>query len=60
MKKRFFSLLLAIILILSLNVVAFAEPGGSGAGKIPTSETLPIECLEDDQGEDDDDDQNQQ
>jgi len=70
MKKRLLSLALVVVMILSLNVVAFACPGGGGVGGDPTCCNcgvnpfmapipLPciIECPEDDQGQDCDQDQ---
>ena len=57
MKKRLLGLVLALVMIFSLNVVVFAGPGG-GVHAEPIMITLPIdcpiECPEDCQGEDDD------
>ena len=55
MIKRLLGLLIALVIVLSLNVTVFAWPGGSGAWHEPAMiELPPIECLEDCQGEDDD------
>ena len=59
MMKKFLSLVLAFVMILSLNVVAFAGPGTGGVGDpviIPGPEPINcvIVCPEDGQGEDDD------
>ena len=53
MKKRLLGLLLVLALILSLNVMVFADPG-NGSVDPPTIEgtSLPIECNEDCQCED--------
>jgi len=55
MKKRLLSLILAVAMILSLNVVAFAGPGG-GAEAPPVIASIPIDypihCPENDQGQD--------
>ncbi|MCL2378355.1 MAG: hypothetical protein FWC77_04425 [Defluviitaleaceae bacterium] len=57
MMKRIISLILAVVMMLSLNVVAFADPDG---GIVPEPVSAPIECPENDQSQDDDCDQNQQ
>jgi len=61
MKKRLLSLLLVLILVLSINTVIFAGPGGGVEGEpvmiyLPIDFPIdcPIECPEDCQGEDDD------
>jgi len=66
MKKKLFSIILVVVMALSLNVVAFAGPGGGAEGDpvmgdmpIECPIVYPIECPEDDQGEDDDCDQDQ-
>jgi len=63
MKKRLLSLALAFVMILSLNVTAFASPGGGIVGDpidvigvYPLSIYIPVGCPEDCQGEDDDND----
>ena len=52
MKKRLLGIILAIAIVSGLNVVAFA--GGNGGVNEPTMITIPVECPEDDQGQDDD------
>ena len=70
MKKKLLSLALAIIMILSLNIAAFASPGGGiddepgigvGGPGVPAGRSMtPVECLverpEDCQWDDDDND----
>ena len=54
MKKRLLGLLLVLALALSLNVVAFADPGGGHFPPPPpiAGTSLPIGCGEDCQCED--------
>ena len=54
MKKRLLGILLALALVLSLNVVVFAPPGGGVVG-VPIITSYPIECVEDYQAQDNDD-----
>ena len=60
MKKRLLCLVLALVMILSLNVVAFAGPGSNAGDVDPISLPIEIECLpptgcpEDCQGQDED------
>ncbi|MCL2378508.1 MAG: hypothetical protein FWC77_05205 [Defluviitaleaceae bacterium] len=54
MKKILISLILMVVMILSLNVVAFADPGGGGwnppiIASIPISIDYPNYCPENDQ-----------
>jgi len=62
MKKRLLCLALLVVMVLSINVVALAGPGGGGAADpiiAALSEMYPTECPEDNQGQDEDCDQDQ-
>jgi len=65
MKKRLVSLILVVVMVLSLNVVAFAGPGNGGYAppvitSIPIPIDYPIYCPQNDQGQDNSCNQDQQ
>ena len=53
MIKRLLGIAIAVVMIVSLTAVVFA--GGHGGSAEPIMGIIPIECPEDDQGQDDDD-----